>query len=205
MKLKKKLIIIAAIGLILSSNYALATTITNDTGLPSPTNTITFDEFVFPQNTVVDTQYSSLGVTFTSGLQYDAQGSASFPGINGHYLGNFSATNNPFSIFFTENQTSVAFGFATNPTNTTFSALINGSVIESFTIATTFDSINAYHGFTDILFDEISVNVSNISSLIDNIQLGTTAPVPEPTTMLLLGTGLVGVAGAARKKKKNQA
>lgn len=44
-------------------------------------------------------------------------------------------------------------------------------------------------------------DIKNVSKLSHLDQFGTAAPVPEPATILLFGTGLIGIAGFSRKKK----
>jgi hypothetical protein len=180
-----------------AAGTATATPIINNFGLAAPDYTITFDESVFPQGTVVNNQYAAYGATF-SDMVYDTQGASAFPGITGHYLGNFTPIVNPFSISFVSPQNAAAFGMATNPATTTITALYLGAVVESFVVATSFDNpAQGFYGFSGIVFDEIQVDVvGDELALIDNVQVG--QAVPEPGTMLLLGGGLLGLLARRR-------
>jgi len=193
-----------------TAGQAQAGFITNNFGLSNPAQTITFDEFVFTTGTSITNQYSSLGVTFSPNLFYSPNTSI-FPNMNGNRLGNFwSSVNsaNPFSILFSTIQNDAAFAMVTNQGTSTFTALLNGTAVESFSATTNTSSTSNYFGFTNIYFDEIRVNVggANGRMLLDNLQTSNNAVVPEPTSLTLFGIGawVAGLGAACRRRRKTQ-
>ena len=158
-------------------------------GLSSPTRTITFSEVRVPTGTVVTTQFAPSGVTFgsrssTEGLYLTTAGHPG-QGLQNY----FPDTYNPFAIKFAQPVTAAAFEMVTNGHTDTFTALLRGVVVESFTHKT---GGWAFYGFTGIVFDEIRVHVgqgqhTNDHMRLDNVQIG--AAAPAPTASLIVDGG----------------
>ena len=182
-------------------NLAQAASLNNSTGISNPGTTITFSEFSLTRNTALTNQYSSLGVTFT-GLFYDPEKSAA-PNIDPPNAGNFSPVTNPFLISFAQLQSGAAFSLISQLVSTTFEALFENTVVDSFNSETNSTDPNNFYGFTGVTFDSIRVTVgNNDSALIDNIQFNsasTSTAVPEPFT--IIGT-IIGGTAAIRIRKK---
>ena len=179
---------------------ALAAPIVNNFGLVAPQTTVTFSELSFAPNTLITNQFAPYGVT-TSGHQFNSQGSGSFPGIDGDYIG--VSTTVPFILSFNQVVTAAAFGYAKNPTTVLVEALLLGSVVEFFSQAVTYDNLDtAYLGFQGISFDSIRVTADGGEGLVDNVQIGQqVASVPEPSTMGIFALGLFGLAALRRRKQ----
>jgi hypothetical protein len=196
--------LLATAGIALWSTAAKADQLINNTGLVSPAHTITFEEIILPTGTPVTNQYAGLGVTFTPSMFYDVQ-PVFFPT---HSVANFDfiTVNNPVTLTFNEVLSEAAFAMQTNSGTSTFTALLGGNVVETFTAPTTLSVLpdlsqsSNFYGFTNIQFDELRIQSNTTFFQIDNLQFSPAA-VPEPGPVaLLLGSGVIGVLAVRRKK-----
>lgn len=178
---------------------AQATQLINNTGLASPSQVLTFSEVVLPPESLITNQYAGFGVTFSPGMFYNTQ-PVFFPTPS---LANFNFSgglSNPSSILFSQDLTEVALAVQTNPGTTTFSALLDNIVVESFTAGTTLNQASNFYGFTNIVFDEIRILSNTTFFQMDNLQLSPSS-VPEPGTLALLGLGLAGLLVPKRRNR----
>ncbi len=99
-------------------------------------------------------------------------------------------TNGMVTITATENNgmmTAMTFSVASGGENFFQVLAINNQLIRSVTISST----------SQIFQDIRQIRVGGVTT--------SNNPIPEPTTMLLLGTGLAGIAGVVRRRRANQA
>lgn len=185
------------------ASTAHAAPIVNAFGLIAPDQTITFAEVPLAETTALSTQFSAYGVTFSNLFIDNTFVIAPPVAENFNWMvGCPPAGCGAFDVFFTSDVSAAAFQLLSNNGSTTFQAFLNGVLVETLVTTTGQTVIPApYYGFTGIVFDQVRVTPFGVGggpATIDNIEfdLAPTA-VPEPASMLLLGTALLG-AGVRR-------
>jgi hypothetical protein len=194
---------VLSVGLLFAvATSAHATPIHNNFGLSSPATTITFNEIVLPNQTELLNTYQALGVVFGAGMRYDTS-NFGIPNASPNQAVNFVPFVDPFVVSFVQPLTSAAMIIATNDAqpNTTIRALLGGNLVESAAISTSQSGSINFFGFTGIVFDQIQISNVNSGIVVDNIQLGEVSGIPEPASIVLLGSGLAAVAARRRRRK----
>lgn len=183
----------------------------------TPTNTTGFETIgngMYPLNT----DYTDGGIT----AHYVGQSNNSGLWTGYMYQGNFgwypNGGANGYSRFTLSGGGAFnAFGFlggsGTGPLNWQYELMLNGVSVATGVGGVVDGSALQYFGISGITMDEvrlqsqypdaITFNPNGFESMaLDNIEIGSlVTATPEPASVVLLATGLIGVVGVARRKR----
>ena len=158
-------------------------------------------------------------LTFTGNSNFTGTTSLGIGSLSGpNSLGSFFLSTSPQQLVsgsFTLNVTFTSPTGITGGQGTTYTATITGSVspnINQGGVTIDFDNAPVVFTFNDgtntgtfsLAIADVFVQSGQSASLTAGIT-GQQNPIPEPTTMLLLGTGLAGVAARARRRRNGAA
>ena len=194
----KTLLLLASGSLLTSSAHAAF--FNNSSGLAAPDQTITFESVALTPNQSVTTEFLGEGVTFSN--TFGNADMSTYPNFSGNRIGDFQSgvrKTELFSATFSSTLSDVAFALVTAPGGTTtFTAFLNGNLVESASAATTFNNVTNFFGFAGIAFNQLTISTASFDHVfqLDNLQ---TTAVPIPPALALLGGPLVLLSSLRRK------